>query len=115
MLPVNSPMTPSVSGSYEAGRLEGDMEPFYVCVNGALWATATICRVSDAKGPNVVQWRGEISGLAPNCAYTCAFVRSNTDEEICVMSVKTPATADTEQGEFAHLAFFSVTHVHVSH
>lgn len=47
----------------------------------------------------MVQWRGEISGLAPNCAYTCSFVRSDTDEEICVMSVKTPTTADTEQGE----------------
>ncbi|KAJ5138412.1 uncharacterized protein N7515_003260 [Penicillium bovifimosum] len=88
---------PAVSGSFEARRLEGDMEPFYVCVNGALWATASICRVSDAKGPSVVQWRGEIAGLAPNCAYTCAFVRSDTDEEICVMSVKTPATTDTEQ------------------
>ncbi|EKV14167.1 Ubiquitination network signaling protein, putative [Penicillium digitatum Pd1] len=88
---------PPVSGSFEAGRLGGDMEPFYVCVNGALWATASICRVSDAKGPSVVQWRGEIAGLAPNCAYTCAFVRSDTDEEICVMSVKTPATTDTEQ------------------
>lgn len=91
---------PTVSGSFEAGRLGGDMEPFYVCVNGALWATASICRVSDAKGPSVVQWRGEIAGLAPNCAYTCAFVRSDTDEEICVMSVKTPATTDTEQGKF---------------
>lgn len=91
-------------GSCEAGCLEGDMEPFYVCVNGALWATATICRVSDSsKGPSMVQWRGEISGLAPNCAYTCSFVRSDTDEEICVMSVKTPATADTEQGEFLQL------------
>ncbi|OQE43526.1 hypothetical protein PENCOP_c003G03243 [Penicillium coprophilum] len=88
---------PAVSGSFEAGRLGGDMEPFYVCVNGALWATASICRVSDAKGPSVVQWRGEIAGLAPNCAYTCAFVRSDTDEEICVMSVKTPTTTDTEQ------------------
>ncbi|KAJ5281168.1 hypothetical protein N7478_006540 [Penicillium angulare] len=86
------------SGSYEAGRLEGDMEPFYVYVNGALWATATILRVSDSsKGPSMVQWRGEISGLAPNCAYTCSFMRSDTDEEICAMSVKTPATADTEQ------------------
>ncbi|CAG8324651.1 unnamed protein product [Penicillium salamii] len=92
---------PAVSGSYESGRLEGDAEPFYVCVNGALWATATICRVSDAKGPSVVQWRGEIAGLAPNCAYTCAFVRVDNDEEICVMSVKTPATADTEQGKSA--------------
>lgn len=86
--------------SCESGRIVGDMEPFYVCVNGALWATATICRVSDSsKGPSMVQWRGEISGLAPNCAYTCSFVRSDTDEEICVMSVKTPATPDTEQGE----------------
>lgn len=90
---------PAVSGSFEAGRLGGDMEPFYVCVNGALWATASICRVSDAKGPSVVQWRGEIAGLAPNCAYTCAFVRSDTDEEICAMSVKTPTTTDTEQGK----------------
>lgn len=81
-------------------QLDGDMEPFYVCVNGALWATATICRVEDStKGPNVVQWRGEISGLAPNCAYTCSFVRSDSDEEICVMSVKTPATTDTEQSK----------------
>ncbi|KAJ5168174.1 uncharacterized protein N7482_003768 [Penicillium canariense] len=88
-------MAPS---SCDVGRVEGDMEPFYVCVNGALWATATICRVSDSsKEPSIVHWRGEISGLAPNCAYTCSFVRSDTNEEICVMSVKTPATADTEQ------------------
>lgn len=91
---------PTLSGSCEAGCLEGEMEPFYVCVNGALWATATICRVSDTpKGSSIVHWRGEISGLAPNCAYTCSFVRSDTDEEICVTSVKTPATADTEQGK----------------
>lgn len=92
---------PSGSGACEAGRLGNEeMNPFYVCVNGALWATATICKVSDAlKGSNAVQWRGEISGLAPNCAYTCSFVRSDTDEEICVMSVKTPATSDAEQGK----------------
>ncbi|CAL5874564.1 uncharacterized protein PFLUO_LOCUS8860 [Penicillium psychrofluorescens] len=89
---------PTVSGTCETGHLEGEMEPFYVCVNGALWATATLCRVSDTtKGAGVVQWRGEISGLAPNCAYTCSFIRSDTNEEICVMSVKTPAPADTEQ------------------
>lgn len=91
----------TVPSSCETSRLEGEIEPFYVCVNGALWATATICRVSDSsKGPSMVHWRGEISGLAPNCAYTCSFVRSDTDEEFCAMSVKTPATTDTEQGEF---------------
>ena len=91
----------AVPSSCEPSQLEGEMEPFYICVNGALWATATICRVSDSlKEPSVVHWRGEISGLAPNCAYTCSFVRSDTDEEFCTMSVKTPATTDTEQGEF---------------
>lgn len=91
----------AVPSSCEIGHLDGDMEPFYVCVNGALWATATICKVSESsKGPSMVQWRGEISGLAPNCAYTCSFVRSDTDEEICSMSVKTPVAADTEQGGF---------------
>lgn len=91
---------PTTSGACETGCLGGDyMEPFYVCVNGAHWATATICRVHEGpKGSNAVQWRGEISGLAPNCAYTCSFVRSDTDEEICVMSVKTPSTPDAEQG-----------------
>ncbi|KAI9932871.1 hypothetical protein MW887_009123 [Aspergillus wentii] len=87
-----------VNGACEAGHLGDEMEPFYVCVNGALWATANICKVEDSdKGSSAVNWRGEISGLAPNCAYTCSFVRSDNDEEICVMSVKTPATTDTEQ------------------
>jgi hypothetical protein len=87
--------TPS---SCDAGRIDSEAEPFYVCVNGALWATATICRVPDSpKGTSIAHWRGEISGLAPNCAYTCSFVRSDTDEEICAMSVKTPATTDMEQ------------------
>ena len=92
---------PSGSGACEAGRLGNEeTEPFYVSVNGALWATVAIYKVSNApKGSNAVQWRGEISGLAPNCAYTCSFVRNDTDEEICVMSVKTPATADAEQGK----------------
>ena len=92
---------PTVSVACEAGRLESEgMEPFYVCVNGALWATATVYKVDDvSKGSNAVRWRGEIAGLAPNCAYTCSFMRSDTDEEICVMSVKTPAANDAEQGK----------------
>ncbi|CRG92325.1 hypothetical protein PISL3812_09382 [Talaromyces islandicus] len=83
----------------EDGRLENnEVEPFYVCVNGALWATANITKVCEGpKGASAVQWRGEISGLAPNCAYTCSFVRSDTDEEIGSMSVKTPAAPDADQ------------------
>ncbi|SPB44023.1 unnamed protein product [Aspergillus niger] len=101
---------PALAGVCETARLGNDeTEPFYVCVNGALWATATITKVQDApKGSNTVHWRGEVSGLAPNCAYTCSFVRSDTDEEICVMSVKTPAATDAEQGKgIPRLAFGS--------
>ncbi|PTU18421.1 hypothetical protein P175DRAFT_0485992 [Aspergillus ochraceoroseus IBT 24754] len=89
----------ALSGSCEAGGLKTeDADPFYVCVNGALWATAALCKVQESsKGSNTVYWRGEISGLAPNCAYTCSFLRSDTDEEVCAMSVKTPPANDAEQ------------------
>ncbi|KAL4881595.1 hypothetical protein BJY04DRAFT_188407 [Aspergillus karnatakaensis] len=88
----------SGSGACEAGLKGEDTEPFYVCVNGAPWATATIVKEQDTlKGSNTVYWRGEISGLAPNCAYTCSFVKNDTDEEVCAMSVKTPPANDAEQ------------------
>ncbi|KAL3476392.1 hypothetical protein BJX99DRAFT_228060 [Aspergillus californicus] len=89
----------SVSGACEAGSLRReDPEPFYVCVNGAPWATSTLSKEQDtSRGSNTVYWRGEIPGLAPNCTYTCSFVKSDTDEEICAMSVKTPPTNDAEQ------------------
>ncbi|EED24517.1 ubiquitination network signaling protein, putative [Talaromyces stipitatus ATCC 10500] len=83
----------------ENGKLESNaVEPFYVCVNGALWATTNMCKVTDGpKGSSAVQWRGEISGLAPNCPYTCSFIRNDNDEEICSLSVKTPPAPDTDQ------------------
>lgn len=86
-------------GGCEDGRMDDDnMEPFYVCVNGAHWAAATINKAHEGlSGSSSVQWRGEISGLAPNCAYTCSFVRSDNEEEICSMSVKTPPPPDAEQ------------------
>lgn len=77
-----------------------DTEPFFVCVNGAHWATATIYKVHEDLGePGAVQWRGEISGLAPNCTYTCSFIRRDNQEEISAVSVKTPPAPDTEQGK----------------
>ncbi|KAL5340807.1 hypothetical protein BJX70DRAFT_95024 [Aspergillus crustosus] len=89
----------SGSGACEGGHLgTEDTEPFYVCVNGAPWATVTITKEQDtSKGSNNIYWRGDISGLAPNCAYTCSFVKNDTDEELCVMSVKTPPANDAEQ------------------
>ncbi|KAL2850809.1 Ubiquitination network signaling protein acrB [Aspergillus pseudodeflectus] len=88
----------SADDSSACGAAREDTEPFYVCVNGAPWATATLTKEHGAsKGSNTIYWRGEISGLAPNCAYTCSFVKSDTDEEVCAMSVKTPAANDAEQ------------------
>ncbi|KAK2768559.1 hypothetical protein FQN54_000415 [Arachnomyces sp. PD_36] len=98
---------PPVSGMYEDAPLPNDdMEPFFVCVNGAQWATATIYKVHEDLGePGAVQWRGKISGLAPNCTYTCSFIRRDNQEEISTVSVKTPPAPDTEQGRGSSTRF----------
>jgi hypothetical protein len=87
------------NSAYDNGFTDSDAEPFYVRVNGAQWVPVTLNRVSEDSGEGpLVHWRGEVCGLAPDCAYTCSFVRCDTNEEICVMSVKTPPMDDTEQG-----------------
>ncbi|KAL1958203.1 hypothetical protein VTO42DRAFT_5059 [Malbranchea cinnamomea] len=94
-----SPLDDSVgSNMYDSSFAEAEPEPFYVRVNGAQWAPVTLRKIPESanEGP-LVHWRGVISGLAPDCAYTCSFVRTDTNEEICVMSVKTPPAPDAEQ------------------
>ena len=100
-----SPLDDSVgSNMYDSNFSEADAEPFYVRVNGAQWAPVTLCKIhEDSNEGPLVHWRGVVSGLAPDCAYTCSFVRSDTNEEICVMSVKTPRAPDTEQGKVLSL------------
>ncbi|OJD14696.1 hypothetical protein AJ78_04987 [Emergomyces pasteurianus Ep9510] len=84
--------------TYENGDQDVRSEPFYIKVNGAHWAPVTLSRAFNKAGePSLVCWGGEISGLAPDCAYTCSFIRWDTDETISVMSVKTPPTPDTDQ------------------
>ncbi|KAL2360775.1 hypothetical protein RJZ56_006350 [Blastomyces dermatitidis] len=83
---------------YENSDQDVRGQPFYIRVNGAHWAPVTLSRVrKNPDEPSLVCWRGEISGLAPDCAYTCSFIRNDTNETICVMSVKTPPTPDTDQ------------------
>ncbi|WEW57662.1 hypothetical protein PRK78_003129 [Emydomyces testavorans] len=89
---------PMVGGTCRGGVLVAESDPFYICVNGAHWAPVSITRIPEnSDEPSLVHWRGEIAGLAPDCTYTCSFVRCDTDEEICVMSVRTPPTSDTDQ------------------
>lgn len=68
--------------------------PLFVRINGAYW-TSTNISVSHTGNPGTV-WTGEISGLAPNCTYSCSFVRDD-DQDVAVITVKTPALPDKDQ------------------
>ncbi|KAI5290285.1 hypothetical protein KEM54_001971 [Ascosphaera aggregata] len=71
--------------------------PFHVYVNGAPWATVSMVPVpQNTAEPSLVRWRGEISGLAPDCTYSCSFVRGDTGAKISVMSVKTLRKSENE-------------------
>jgi hypothetical protein len=80
----------------------GDMamcdKPFYVRINGARWHSFhASCSKDDAsKTDGTGRWIGEILGLAPNCTYTCTFVRAEDDEEFSCITVKTPALTDRD-------------------
>ena len=73
-------------------------KPFYVRINGARWHSfSAACSKGDApKADATGRWTGEISGLAPNCTYTCTFVRIEDDEEFSCITVKTPALTDRD-------------------
>lgn len=66
----------------------------FVRINGAYWTSTSISTARTAK-PGTI-WNGEISGLAPNCTYTCSFI-GDDDQEIAVITVKTPALLDKDQ------------------
>lgn len=73
--------------------------PLYVKVNGAHWTSVCLEDISDKNTPTEDGlWRGEISGLAPNCTYTCSFVQSVNNEVISALTVMTPAIADADPG-----------------
>lgn len=85
-----------------------ETKPFYVYVNGAPWATVrTTVATANTPETSLVRWRGEIFGLAPDCAYNCAFFRRDTSAKVCVMSVKTPCAPEANEGKIlsARLAF----------
>jgi ubiquitination network signaling protein AcrB len=77
----------------EAGP-SSDQKPLYVRINGAYWKSAYIAPAQiDDSG---ALWIGEISGLAPNCTYTCSFIHPD-DQELAIITVKTPALQDKDQ------------------
>ncbi|KEF60152.1 uncharacterized protein A1O9_05002 [Exophiala aquamarina CBS 119918] len=72
--------------------------PFYVRINGAKWHSVSLELVDSPPSSEIAgsQWSGAISGLAPNCTYTCTFIASDTDEEFASIMVKTPILLDKD-------------------
>ncbi|KIX02698.1 uncharacterized protein Z518_08640 [Rhinocladiella mackenziei CBS 650.93] len=78
--------------------LSGECRPFYVRINGAKWHSVSLdasenSSPSDGSSP---QFSGTISGLAPNCTYTCTFIRCDGGEEFASIMVKTPMLLDKD-------------------
>jgi ubiquitination network signaling protein AcrB len=82
--------------------LPANYKPFFVRINGAKWPSVSADLLEDnpSSTDSPAQWSGEISGLAPNCTYTCSFVRAYDDEEFASVMVKTPAISDKEVSSF---------------
>ena len=86
------------------GSLDPTCRPFYVKINGQAWKALSLAPLSEKLNhvSDSGQWSGEILGLAPNCTYTCSFIRIEDESEICSIMVKTPMICDKDQT--AHLA-----------
>jgi ubiquitination network signaling protein AcrB len=80
-------------GDQEAG-ISSDQKSLFVRINGAYWTST--CISSSHRDQSGTTWTGEISGLAPNCTYTCSFHRDD-DQDITAIMVKTPALLDKDQ------------------
>lgn len=72
--------------------------PFYVRINGARWHMVSLELLESNSAPenSSSHWSGVISGLAPNCTYTCTLIGSDTDEEFGSVMVKTPVLLDKD-------------------
>ncbi|RMZ87037.1 hypothetical protein DV736_g5740, partial [Chaetothyriales sp. CBS 134916] len=77
--------------------LPAGSKPFYVTINGARWHSVSIePNRKPCSGEPPSQWIGEISGLAPDCPYTCSFICTDDDSEFAMVTVKAPALEDRD-------------------
>lgn len=78
-----------------------DCKPFYVRINGARWHALSLdgpLRPSRTIEGSHPRWTGTISGLAPNCTYTCTFFTCDGDEDFASIMVKTPMMITDKDG-----------------
>ncbi|KAL2444195.1 Ubiquitination network signaling protein acrB [Exophiala dermatitidis] len=86
------------SSSEHDPPVTSDYRPFYVRINGARWHSVSLeaMEPTSVSEGNPAQWSGTISGLAPNCTYTCTFIRTDGEEEFASVMVKTPVLLDKD-------------------
>ena len=89
---------PPIDEDQEAGFSQCG-KPFYVRINGARWHSFALKCLNEDKSQEdePTDFCGDISGLAPNCTYTCSFIRTDNDCEFCSITVKTPILPDRDQ------------------
>ena len=88
--------TPAMPGDHEI-RAPDPSKAFYIRINGARWQSVLIDPLQSTLPDGVPQqFTGEISGLAPNCTYTCSFNSWSKDLEFASVMVKTPALEDSD-------------------
>ena len=74
-----------------------DLRPFYVRINGAKWHAVSLDPPTPPSKPDgTARWTGTVSGLAPNCTYTCTFIGCEEDEDFASIMVKTPMLLDKD-------------------
>ncbi|KAL6248834.1 hypothetical protein RBB50_003897 [Rhinocladiella similis] len=82
----------------EESEESDEPRPVYVRINGAKWHSVSLEAADNPSPPegSGARWTGTISGLAPNCTYTCTFISTDGDEEYASVMVKTPALLDKD-------------------
>lgn len=83
---------------HDQNQSSSESRPFHVRINDAKWHSVCLEALDSnaASDAMVAQWSGVISGLAPNCTYTCTFFRGEGDEEFASVMVKTPILLDKD-------------------
>lgn len=73
-----------------------ESRPFFVRINSARWHSVALELIeeTDVALGSRMRWSGTISGLAPDCTYTCSFNRADDEDEFASIMVKTPAIPD---------------------
>ncbi|KAK5045830.1 hypothetical protein LTR84_008923 [Exophiala bonariae] len=89
---------PSPDDQHGDSSQGSEYRPFYVRINGARWhmVSLELMESNPASENPSSHWSGIISGLAPNCTYTCTFIGSDTDEEFGSVMVKSPLFLDKD-------------------